>query len=137
MILVVSGSRHFQNRVKVFRKLNTIARLARQNYPDNRFTVLVGDCPTGADKLVFEWLRAHEDNVRYLVFSAHWGFFGRKAGPMRNREMVAFASSLSEHLSVPAYCIGFLKNGAKNAGTLNCLKEADYFDIQTFKYWGE
>lgn len=138
MILVVTGSRYFQNRIRVTRMLNKIKKQSELVDPTTKMTVIMGDCPTGADKIALDWAIGQVGDVRYDVFKAQWDLYGKMAGPARNRNMVLFAKRLSEQSpTIPIYCVGFLKKGAKNAGTLNCLKEAENVGIQTAKYWGE
>ncbi len=48
-------------------------------------TVFVGDA-RGVDALVVRWCK--ENGITYQIFRANWRFYGRGAGPERNREMI-------------------------------------------------
>jgi len=50
-------------------------------------TIVVGDCPTGADGEVL-YIASHYSNWHVEVHRADWAKYGRKAGPIRNMEMV-------------------------------------------------
>lgn len=50
-------------------------------------TLIHGACQTGADAFADSWGGAN--GVRMLVFPANWKAYGRAAGPVRNREMLA------------------------------------------------
>ncbi len=74
-------------------------------------SVIVGDCPTGVDKIVAEW--CSDNNVEYVVYKANWDKYGKAAGPLRNKAMVA---------SKPDMTIGFPLGESR--GTWNCLLQA-------------
>lgn len=63
----------------------------------------------GADRHADTWAR--KNRVRVTRVPAYWKTFGRRAGPLRNRALVAMA---------PDYCVAF----PGGAGTLNARKEA-------------
>ena len=54
---------------------------------------VVSGCARGADKAGEAWARDH--GVPVVRFPADWRRHGRKAGPMRNREMAAYADALA------------------------------------------
>lgn len=78
----------------------------------------VGDCPTGIDALVRELVPGAK------VFEARWREFGRRAGPLRNGEMVRWAAQVEE-----AYALGF--PGPRSKGTWDCIGQAQSVGIRT------
>lgn len=75
--------------------------------------VLVGDCKTGADRLVREWCLRNK--VDFEEFKAHWLTEGLSAGPKRNKRMCEAARNITQImlLAFP---------GGK--GTENCVQQA-------------
>jgi hypothetical protein len=71
--------------------------------------VAVGDCPTGVDWAVGRAIKAAFLPV--LVFRADWKKHGRRAGPIRNREMLEAADWL---IAFPG-----------GRGTANCVAQAE------------
>ena len=80
MRILVFGGRDFQDSSAVYTALNKI--LAKRG----RFTLVHGACHSGADALADDWATAN----RIVVDArpAWWGIHGKKAGPIRNTEMV-------------------------------------------------
>lgn len=76
--LGVTGGRDYDDQPKLYGVLDKID-------PD---VVIVGDCPTGADKFTRQW--AAERGVPLMVFPAHWDYYDKSAGPMRNGWMLRF-----------------------------------------------
>ena len=72
-------------------------------------TELVSGGARGVDALGEAWALAHGLPVR--IFRADWKKHGRKAGPLRNREMAAYAEAL---IAIPT----------GGPGTQNMIKEA-------------
>lgn len=48
--------------------------------------VITGGCPTGADAHAYEW--ALRMKVPTMTVQANWAQYGRKAGPLRNQQMI-------------------------------------------------
>ncbi len=67
----------------------------------------VGDCPTGVDKVVYNFLN---DQYEVQTFGAGWKAHGKAAGPIRNKEMIHSSGAL----------IAFWDGISK--GTKNCIK---------------
>lgn len=53
---------------------------------DTKCEVLVGDCPTGVDDVVWGYADRMGNDTR--VFRADWDKHGKAAGPIRNRAML-------------------------------------------------
>lgn len=74
--------------------------------------LVVGDCPTGADRYAYDW--AWERGVVADVYLADWAAYGRGAGPRRNAAMVATRPSV-----VLAFPLG------ESRGTRGCMRLAE------------
>lgn len=101
MKIVVTGGRDYRNNPK----LRSILKKLNPN------TLLVGDCPTGADHYAREWALDSID-VTCTIFRADWDSYGKSAGPRRNVEMLEAAGN--------AIVLAF-KGGR---GTAHCVSEA-------------
>ena len=88
-------------------------------FPDR---VLVGDCPTGADRAARDWCRANK--VPCEVFRADWTQ-GRKAGPLRNGRLVARAVELRAKA-----LLAFPRGGP---GTADCMCQARAVGLRIVK----
>jgi predicted Rossmann-fold nucleotide-binding protein len=78
--LLVCGGRDYVDRDAVWRaldKLNAVRGVA---------CVIQGGA-AGADRLAYEWATEREVQVEH--FPANWTLYGRAAGPIRNRQMIA------------------------------------------------
>lgn len=139
--VIVTGSREFDHERVLHAMLEDQLSESRQLF------LVVGDCPTGADKFAKNWafnrLRGTDwtyDRVDGKEFVAHWD---RKcdekcyhppkfkpvdgvlvpycpvAGHLRNQEMVDF---VLQRMNTGDTAIGlaFLKTGAQNKGTRDC-----------------
>jgi len=90
MRVVVCGSRAWPDPVKVAHELNT---LYLQHGP---FVLVHGACGTGADFAAHRW---HETAGRDLGctevrYPADWEQFGKRAGPIRNKQMIEAGADL-------------------------------------------
>lgn len=86
--LIIAGSRYFED----YEKLEYVAsRLLATRFPGRGVVVVSGGC-CGADLLGERFAAVRGFSVRR--FSADWAVFGRAAGPLRNRRMVAFADAV-------------------------------------------
>lgn len=78
-----------------------------------RCVLVVGDCPTGADKFARDyWAKS---TMPIEVFRADWTAHGKAAGPLRNQAMVD--SGVDK-------CLAFYREGAGNRGTSHCVRAA-------------
>jgi hypothetical protein len=105
--LAVVGSRSFDDYWRLCIKLDKIAR--------DTGIVIVSGGAKGADKLAERYANAR--GLELHVFPAHWDMFGKKAGMMRNREiiqncdgLIAFWDGVSEGT---ANIIGLAKKAGK------------------------
>lgn len=87
--------------------------------------LLVGDCPTGADRLA----RRLHDNL--IVFEADWDKHGNGAGPRRNAEMVTRGLELrAQGFAVSCWAFPM----ADSRGTLDTTRRAREAGIVTHVY---
>lgn len=111
MKVLVTGGRDYADRTRVFAELNKLLRL------HGLFTVVHGDCETGADSFAHAWVEASKSIGRDIGerrFPADWYPMGRldkSAGPRRNQEMVEFGADL---------CLAF----PGGRGTADCVRRA-------------
>src|SRR5579872_1313225 len=77
--LLVCGGRDYADRNQVYSHLAKV-------HADRRIACVINGGATGADKLSTQW--AHSVGVQVREFPADWSL-GRKAGPIRNRIMLA------------------------------------------------
>ncbi len=85
MKVIVAGSRNFNDYEKLKKKLNSILK----NQKD--ITIISGTA-NGADKLGERY--ASENHFKLEQYPAMWDLFGKKAGYMRNEEMVKLADAV-------------------------------------------
>lgn len=78
--ILVTGSRKWNDRATIYYTLDNLAT------EHGRFTLVHGACPNGADKMAEDWAKLREHP--YRGFPAQWRAFGKKAGPIRNIEML-------------------------------------------------
>lgn len=57
-----------------------------------KITEVVSGKAKGVDSIGEKW--AIDNNIPIIEFPAHWTQFGKKAGPLRNQEMVEYADAL-------------------------------------------
>jgi len=103
MKVLVCGGRNYQNATKVREILDLFGK-------DKILLVIHGGAP-GADRLAGQW--ALRNNVAERVYHADWPKYGRRAGPIRNQQML---DEGSPHLVVA------FQGGS---GTADMIKRAD------------
>lgn len=103
MKIIVAGSREFEDYEMLKNKLDKL--LINQK----EIQIVSGGC-RGADELGERY--AKEKGYSIKVFKADWNKYGKKAGPLRNRQMAEYADGL----------VAFYKEGSR--GTKNMIEEA-------------
>lgn len=106
--LIVAGTRTFNNKELLFQTLDDIRKTLK-------VTEIVSGCAKGADSL--GELYAETRNIPIKKFPADWEHHGRKAGPMRNRQMAEYGDALV-----------IFWNG-KSSGTRNMWQIAEYMGL--------
>ncbi len=96
---------------------NTCRALRRQVFEaldlEDPDFLIVGCCPTGADKYARMWAR--QNGVLFRKHRADWRAFGLSAGPLRNTRMVDHA------VEIGARVCAFPRGGR---GTADCMRKA-------------
>ena len=83
--VIVAGSRDFTNFELLKSKLDNILI----NYKDQ--VEIVSGCARGADRLGEQY--AISNNIPIKKFKAEWDLHGKKAGYLRNQEMIEYADA--------------------------------------------
>lgn len=115
MRMLVTGSRNWADRAELRRALVAAhGDLYVKDKMDRVITVVVGDCPTGADRMTLEMAKEYGWPIE--VFHADWDQFKKRAGPIRNRRMVDSGADIA---------IGFIKGlSVGTRGTLRMCEQA-------------
>lgn len=114
--VLVTGSRNWPTRNAVWAALDE-----QHTRLGDDMLLVVGDCPTGADRHAREW--AYERGVVADVHLADWAAYGRAAGPRRNAAMVATG---------PAIVLAFPLGASR--GTRGCMRLAERAGIPVKAY---
>jgi hypothetical protein len=77
--VLVCGGRNYADRRTVYRALEIM-------HAANPIECLITGGAAGADNLATDWAR--KEQVPFQVFNADWETLGRKAGPIRNQQML-------------------------------------------------
>lgn len=91
MRLLITGSRAWDDAKTIREALNAVARgliTAR----DAELVVVHGACPSGADAIGDMWVRSWADRTLHVTaerYPALWRKFGKRAGMVRNQQMIA------------------------------------------------
>lgn len=114
MRILVTGSRDWEDFGMIWSALNKVAE---------PFSTLVsGACPTGADRMAEEWAECQPD-VTVELHPAEWEKYGRRAGFIRNDEMVKLGADV---------CLAFIRNGSKGASMTARIAEAAGIPVRRF-----
>lgn len=79
MRILVCGGREFADQDAVNRALNAVHR-------KRGITLIIEGGAAGADRLARNWAIAN--HIPYRTFEAHWATYGKRAGPLRNGQML-------------------------------------------------
>lgn len=118
--IIVCGGRHFDNYTCLCTVIDSI--LSELNLDFDEIEIVSGNC-SGADQLGERY--ADDNDISYSVFPAQWSVYGRSAGPIRNSEMVKYASE-SE---IPVV-VAFVSPNTK--GTQDTIKKAQKLGFKLF-----
>lgn len=116
--VLVTGSRDFEDRRVIYEALDALAQRTR-------LTVVHGDCPKGADRWARQWLVGNYSyqDVDHEPHPADWKQHGKRAGFIRNSEMVRLGADL---------CLAFIRN--ESNGATHCATEAEKAGIPTIVF---
>lgn len=111
--VIIAGGRRFDDYLYLENKVDFLLSNRSQHH---RIVIIEGGA-SGADRLGREYARKRGYEV--ITFQADWNKHGKKAGPIRNREMANYADAL----------IAFWDG--KSKGTKNMIKEASSVGLLT------
>ena len=112
MRVLVCGGRQFDDTAYLNSKLDEL-------HLQHGFTVLIEGCARGADQLAGAWADAY--GIAHLKFPADWDRLGRKAGPIRNKQMLDEGR--------PDLVVAF----PGNSGTFNMCRQAEAAGVRVIK----
>lgn len=107
MRFMVTGSRTWDDRARLWEVFDS--------FKAKNYSLVVGDCPTGADALAKTYAVEHKWKVNLCV--AEWHKHGRAAGPKRNQQMVA---NFAHTVDVFVVC-----NKGNSRGTADCTRRIE------------
>lgn len=119
--VLVTGSRDWPNDDSIEGVLKgLLTELVLSNEFDTGITLVHGGCPTGADKIAHDYFAGLSDMLPTLymieVHRADWKAHGKRAGFIRNKEMVDMGANL---------CVAFIKDQSRGASmTLDLAQKA-------------
>lgn len=108
MRVLVCGSRHFNDYELLRRELNEI----RFKDTDREFSTIIHGMARGADTLAGRY--AEDNQIPVLEYPALWETYGRRAGPIRNTEMLRDGK--------PNLVVAF--RGPNSRGTQNMINQS-------------
>lgn len=110
----MTGSRDWDDYGLIWRTITmqAIALLEDADLDEDCMTLVSGACPTGADLMAEDVARQWGWQVER--HPADWAKYGKRAGYLRNAEMVALGADL---------CLAFIKNDSKGASMTARLAE--------------
>jgi hypothetical protein len=109
MKTIIAGSRHLKNR-------ETIMECIYECPWIQEITEVVSGGAEGVDAIGEEWADIVGLGIR--IFKANWNKYGKNAGPMRNRQMAAYADSLILIWNGESKGSANMLSNARNAGLL-------------------
>jgi hypothetical protein len=132
VIVLVTGGRHYADAERLDAELRALLVAGMRG-------LVHGACPTGADKLAKDWMRArireqyaecaarrcqgeHTGRTPYLWMAgvrAFWEVYGRAAGPIRNGAMLKMFPGIALCLAFPGH-----------SGTEDCCRQAAAVGIE-------
>lgn len=108
--ILITGSRDWPDMDSIVQTLGTtIIGLISKGETKDTITLIHGQCPTGADAMA-DWV-ARAWNMNIERYPADWVRYGKKAGMIRNKQMVDTGVDI---------CLAFVYN--KSSGASNTVK---------------
>ena len=125
--LLVTGSRDYTDYETVSRGMTVAIETLVKNHPEDKVITLVHGAAKGADSLADNFMyRARKVMASYgytIVIEPHaadWEKWGKAAGPIRNKEMVALGADI---------CVAFIRNQSRGASHCRDLARAAGIEI--------
>jgi len=116
--VLVTGSRDWRD----IAKIRTQMHIACARYLPSAIVIVHGGCPRGADRLADVWAKRY--GLRTEPHPADWETHGKRAGFIRNAEMVALGADV---------CLAFIKDGSKGATHTADLAEKAGIPVRRFE----
>ena len=110
--IIVCGGRHFNDYNTLETLVDSVIDEKGLNY--NEIEIISGHCE-GADELGEQY--AKNRGITCILFPAEWSKYGRAAGPIRNSQMIEYASK-----STVSIVVAFVSPRSK--GTLDTVTKA-------------
>lgn len=115
-VVLVTGSRDWTRQDIIFNAL-------QEHLGDHVLGIVRhGGCPTGADKMADNWV-ALQPGIAVDLVPANWHGLGRRAGPIRNKQMVNLGADI---------CLAFPLGESR--GTRGCMRLAKEAGIEVLDY---
>lgn len=118
--ILITGSRDWQDEIEI---MSAIADVAS---PPDGWTLVSGACPNGADAIGEAFAKGLGLTVER--HPADWARHGKRAGFVRNAEMVALGADV---------CLAFIRNSSKGASMTADLAERAGIPTRRFRSEGE
>jgi len=118
--ILITGSRYFDSRHVVWDALDAA-------FDEFGQLIVVNGIAPGADSLAHQWAHLDERGCVPEHHPADWAGLGRRAGFVRNAEMVALGAEV---------CLAFLADGEENKGTRMTMGLADKAGIPVRAFTG-
>jgi YspA, cpYpsA-related SLOG family len=109
--ILVCGCRHYSDYTRIYGIIKAFG---------SDITIISGAC-RGADKLAVEV--AQKLGLNFREYPANWSLYGKKAGPIRNQQMIDLES--------PDLVIAFHPDLNSSKGTKDMLRRAENQGIKT------
>lgn len=113
MKILVCGGRNYRDRDFIFATLNTV----HASYDGGVTCLIHGNAP-GADSIADEWALAI--GIDCVAYPADWVLHGRRAGPIRNAQMLAEEPDIQLVVAFPG-----------GSGTEDMIRKATKRGIET------
>lgn len=110
--VIICGGRHFDNYDMLDNVMDDV--MSEFDLSFSQIEIVSGHC-NGADKLGEAFAKNH--NIYCKIFPANWSSYGRAAGPIRNSEMISYASE-----STIPVVVAFVS--PKSKGTVDTVNKA-------------
>lgn len=116
MRVIIAGSRKFDDYNELLNAAVNVISL----YPYDDVEIVSGHA-LGADMLGERF--ASEEGYKLKIFPAHWEYYGKAAGPIRNEQMAKYAAEANLGILI-AFPIG------ESKGTHNMIKLARQYGLE-------
>lgn len=132
-VVVITGSRHWDNRAAIERVMIGAECLIVGDCPDQRGPRLIkqGAAIRSADAIAT--LIAKEWDIIAVVCEADWEKYGRAAGPRRNR-VIAQEAVKARDAELDVECHAFFWDGNPSSGTADCTRALESAGFTVVKW---